>query len=117
MRYFQLSEFDSPDAPGSGSNMDSLFLEMLDTARDLAGIPFVVTSGYRTPSHNASEGGKHDSAHLRGLAADIAAPTSGQKYLIVRAAFVAGFCRIGIGSTFVHLDCAPDLPQDVIWTY
>ncbi len=26
MRYFQLSEFDSPDAPGSGAKMDKEFL-------------------------------------------------------------------------------------------
>lgn len=37
MKYFNLSEFDSPDHPGSGTNMDGRFLEMLDNAREIYG--------------------------------------------------------------------------------
>ena len=36
MRYFDISEFDSPDEPGSGQYMDDEFLEMLDNARHLS---------------------------------------------------------------------------------
>ena len=48
LNYFTLSEFDSPDLPNSGVNMDSQFLTKLETAREYAGIPFRITSGYRT---------------------------------------------------------------------
>ena len=41
MRYFTLSEFDSPDQVNSGEMMDSDFLAMLDEARDCAGIPLL----------------------------------------------------------------------------
>ena len=121
--HFELSEFDSPDEIGSGKNMDSNFLAMLDDARGIAGIPFTITSGFRTPSHNAYVGGvqpslqSKGSSHLFGYAADIAAPTSRQKYIIVKSLLQAGFNRIGIGETFIHVDNDPDKDPDVIWTY
>ncbi|MGB0171667.1 MAG: D-Ala-D-Ala carboxypeptidase family metallohydrolase [Flavobacteriales bacterium] len=73
MRYFDISEFDSPDEPGSGQYMDDEFLEMLDNARHLAGIPFIINSGYRTKAANQNAGGLRNSAHLDGFAADISA--------------------------------------------
>ena len=78
MKNFSISEFDSPDVPNSGINMDKTFLQMLDDARGIAGIPFKINSGYRTPEHNKKVGGKlktptsKGSSHMYGLAADIA---------------------------------------------
>ena len=48
MKYFKLEEFDSPDLKGSGKNMKKDFLVKLDEARELAGIPFKINSGFRT---------------------------------------------------------------------
>ncbi|MBK8965073.1 MAG: peptidase M15 [Lewinellaceae bacterium] len=115
MSHFDIREFDSPDQPGSGVYMKIKFLEMLDAAREQAGIPFRVNSGYRTPTHNAAVGGVPDSAHTRGWAADIAARTLEQKMRIVRAARTVGFNRFGIYDTFVHLDCDPGKRADVAW--
>jgi uncharacterized protein YcbK (DUF882 family) len=117
LKHFKLAEFDSPDAPGSGANMDQIFLYMLDATREGAGIPFRVTSGYRTEAHNLKVGGKPKSAHRNGYAADISAPTGNDKFKIVQSALRNGFTRIGIGTTFIHLDNDPSLPQNVIWTY
>ena len=39
MKYFKLKEFDSPDEPGSGSNMSEEILHMLDVARKIYGKP------------------------------------------------------------------------------
>lgn len=123
MLHFELSEFDSPDEIGSGKAMDSNFLSMLDDARGIAGIPFTITSGFRTPSHNAYVGGvqaglkSKGSSHLFGYAADIAAPTSRQKYIIIDSLIKAGFNRIGVGNSFIHVDNDPDKDPDVIWTY
>ena len=101
MKYFEFSEFDSPDEVGSGRRfMDSDFLSMLDNARDIAGIPFKITSGYRTPSHNAYVGGvqpglkSKGSSHLFGYAADIACNSGQQREIIVAALIKAGI-RIG----------------------
>ena len=57
LKYFTLEEFDSPDVPGSGNFMKEDFLMALDKARDIAGIPFKINSGYRTMEHNATIGG------------------------------------------------------------
>ena len=46
-QYFHISEFDSPDEPGSGAGMSHKFLRMLDEARDIAGVPCKINSGYR----------------------------------------------------------------------
>jgi len=117
LKHFTLSEFDSLDSPGSGVHMDPAFLSMLDSTREEAGIPFNINSGYRTLSHNIKVGGSHNSAHLRGKAADISAPSSTDKFLIIRASLHNGFRRIGIGSDFIHLDNDISLPQNIIWTY
>ena len=122
MKYFKLSEFDSPDEVGSGSNMDATFLEMLDDARGWAGIPFKITSGFRTPSHNAYVGGKipnnksKGSSHLFGYAADIACNNSSDREIILNALIEAGFRRIGIANTFIHVDNDID-KNPAVWLY
>jgi uncharacterized protein YcbK (DUF882 family) len=122
MRYFKLTEFDSPDAPGSGAKMDKEFLAMIDEARHLAGVPFKINSGYRTQAHHNNlekKGYKtaKNSAHLRGFAADIHAPDSRTRYAILQALIKVGFNRIGVANTFIHVDNDPSLPEEVIWTY
>lgn len=50
-------------------------VDMLDIARGIAGVPFNITSGFRTVAENAAAGGVPNSAHLVGMAADIAVTT------------------------------------------
>jgi len=123
LKYFDISEFDSPDLPGSGINMDASFLQLIDECRETAGIPFKITSGYRTKEYNQSlkdRGYKasKNSAHLKGLAVDIAATDSVTRHKIISAALAVGINRIGVAKTFVHLDTDPEKPaQNCIWTY
>ena len=117
LKYFTLSEFDSPDEVGSGNKMDSKFLEKLDYARHNAGIPFKINSGYRTETHNALVGGRIGSSHLKGLAVDIAYNGSHERYIILNALMSVGITRLGIGKSFVHCDLDNSKDQDVIWLY
>lgn len=117
MKWFNYSEFDSPDDPGTGNLMDQDFLEMLDEARTVAGIPFVITSGYRTEDWNRRVGGKRDSAHLKGCAADISCTTARDRFIIVTALLEAGFDRIGIADTFIHVDTDWEKNEYLIFTY
>ena len=125
LRYFKkdLSEFDSPDQPGSGKeNMNMDFVKRLDQARSLAGIPFKITSGFRTKEYNLDleKKGYHtakNSAHMEGLAADISTPDSRSRYKIIRSLMDVGFTRYGIGETFIHVDCSTTKSQDVVWDY
>lgn len=117
IKHFKAFEFDSPDAPGSGLLMNQEFVERLDKMRDSMGMPLTVVSGFRTAAHNVSVGGEPNSAHLRGYAADFAAIGSSSRSAIIIAAVKAGFTRIGIGSSFLHIDADPTLPQCVLWLY
>ena len=120
MRYFNYHEFDSPDAIGSGEHMmDEEFLQMLDRARHLAGVAFKVNSGYRTKEHNKKVGGKPNTAHTMGCAADIHCVDSRNRCYILGALLEVGFNRIGIASTFIHVDNSYDdsHDEDVIWLY
>ena len=114
-KYFKLSEFDSPDLPNSGVNMDFDFLDKVDKIRGLCGFPFKINSGYRTKLHNEVVGGEYNSAHLRGLACDIKCTTSYERFEIVSNALKCGIKRIGIYKTFVHLDDDKSLPNRVIF--
>ncbi len=120
LKHFKLSEFDS-DVKGSGKNMKRDFLKKLDKARDIAKIPFKITSGFRTPQHNVNlrkQGYKAsaNSSHLKGCAADIICKDSGTRQKIVNGLIMAGFTRIGIADSFIHCDTDQD-KNDAIWLY
>ena len=115
--FFEYSEFNSPDERDSYMNMDVAFLNKLSKARELAAIGFKITSGYRSPAHNAKVGGVPSSSHTIGRAVDIYAPTSTQKYIIINALLQVGFNRIGVAKNFIHVDDDPNKSEDVIWTY
>ena len=116
MKYFTLDEFDCPSLPNSGKNMDSGFLAKLEQAREIAGIPFKITSGYRTKDHNAEVGGVPNSSHLIGVAADIAVSSGADRYIILNALIKAGFKRIGVAKTFIHCD-TDETKSNSVWTY
>lgn len=97
--------------------MDPAFITMLDKARELAEVPFSLSSAYRCDKHNKAVGGVPESAHTKGRAVDIIARSGFQKWRIVGGLKKAGFVRIGISKDFIHTDNSPDKPQHVIWTY
>ena len=97
-------------------NMDANFLHKLDKARSIAGLPFKINSAYRSPEHPLSIKNP-SSSHIKGLAADISAKDSRTRFIIVDALIKAGFNRIGIADTFIHVDMDLDKSNKVIWTY
>ena len=122
MKHFSFQEFDSPDQKGSGKNMDKAFLDMLDFTRDLYAKPMKITSGYRTEAYNEdlkARGYKAspNSSHLKGLAADIACDNSADRWDLIDSLIKAGFNRLGVADTFIHVDCDPDKEPFLIWTY
>lgn len=115
LTHFVPAEFSCPCCGAWDMNHD--FLSKLDRARKYARVPFRITSGFRCPRHNAEVGGKETSSHLRGYAADIAVTSSAVRFRVVRGLMEAGFTRIGIGKTFIHVDADPDKPDWVTWLY
>lgn len=117
LRHFTVTEFDSPDAPNSGLFMDNQLLIMLDEARSQAQIPFIINSGYRTKEHNIKVNGRLDSSHLKGLAVDIRAIGSRERFQILSSLISVGFNRIGIKGSFIHVDIDYNKPINVTWVY
>lgn len=113
--YFQMNEFACKHC---GKNeMDRDFIHKLDEARNTAGVPFVITSGYRCEEHNEAVGGSPTSSHMKGHAVDISCTDSRTRWLIIGALFEAGINRIGIGENFIHCDDDPKKPSEVVWLY
>jgi len=116
IRYFKESEFACKHC--GKCEMDEGFMLTLDSARDDAGTPFPINSGYRCSDYDHQLHGSGN--HPTGKAADIRCVSSRAKFMIVTALIEAGFTRIGIGKTFVHVDScgvAEEKPTEVMWSY
>lgn len=95
--------------------MDVDFLDRLDLARLYADVKFKLTSAVRCEQHNRDEGGLEDSSHLKGLAVDIATPTSHIRNRVIFGLVKAGFHRYGIYDDYIHVDDDPSKPPKVTW--
>ena len=86
--------------------MDERLINVLDAVREVVGVPLVVTSGYRCPSHNAAVGGVPNSQHVQGIAADIAVPDGMSVDYLADIAERCGADGIGryYEDRFVHID-------------
>jgi len=97
----------------------------LQAMRDDAGV-IQITSGVRCRKHPESRK-RTTSSHVPadlgdlegrcGHAVDIAAVGSRRRFRLLAAAIAAGFTRIGIGKSFLHLDNDYKKSQGVIWDY
>ncbi len=100
------------------------FLDMMQSIRTKMGVPFNVTSGYRSPEHNAAVSGtkKTEGPHVSGQAMDIAI-NYGSARSLLNMAFAAGFMGIGIrqhghpNGRYIHLDMWHQRESEVVWTY
>lgn len=124
LEHFDFEEFDSPDEVGSGlpiqdgGKMCLDFMHKLDMARKLAGVPFRITSAYRTKEHNKKVGGVENSAHTHVpcKAVDIYCDNSVDRQKIINALVSVGLNRrMGVDKFFIHTDDS-DKPS-AIWLY
>lgn len=113
---FNLDEFECKCGCGQNRILHTL-IDELQMARDIAGVPFVIRSGYRCITHNMAVGGASKSAHLAGEAVDIECTDSRTRYLILNALLARDFNRIGLADTFIHADISDTLPKEVVWLY
>ncbi len=108
--------------------LDTELMAKLDAARGKSGVPFVITSGTRTPEHNAQLiGSVCGSAHLTGLAVDLACQDDHMLFSMISGLVQAGFRRYGIYVAqcsdnptklvprHIHADIDPDKPLDDTW--
>ncbi len=97
--------------------IESEIVLVLQRLRDYLRKPVIITSAYRCPSYNKEIGGVSSSAHVFGLAVDIACTNSEDRYYIVKFLITQTITRIGIGKDFVHFDLDEEKPSPRIWHY
>ncbi len=119
-KYFKLNETTgrkNDNEMGRIADLNTELVDMLDRAREIAGVPFAINSGYREPAYNKKIGGVNESAHTERLAVDIRCRNSTERFKITTALLEVGFKRLGQGNSFIHADISKTLPQEVMWTY
>lgn len=89
-------------------------LHILQTARMLAGTPFIITSWNRCKIRNERMGGAEGSAHLKGYAVDISVYTPQKRFIVTAALISAGMPRIKLYPGHIHCDVDPDKAWGVI---
>ena len=98
-----------------GKNFINLKLVMmLNLARIIAGIPFIINSACRCEKHNFNVGGSDTSSHKKGLAVDIRCTNAVNRFIIISALMRVGFTRILIYKNFIHVDIDSSKPQSII---
>lgn len=113
VKYFKKEEFDCRCGCGL-NNISSELVGLLDSARMLCDVPFVVNSGTRCIKHNINVGGSKTSSHLLGLACDIQAKDSNTRFKILKSLFRVGFSRILIYENFIHVDVDYKKPKELL---
>lgn len=105
-----------PDCDGRSISQEHL--NRLQLARDIAGVPFVLTSGGRCPHHPDELHRTTPADHQKQQAGDIAV-TGATRGIVVQAGLAAGCNAIGVAKTFVHLGYRPELPPGhlTMWVY
>lgn len=87
-----------------------LVARLLDCVREAIDRPIIVTSGYRSPDHNAAVGGVPNSAHVLGWAVDVKSP--GMKPSDLADAIEAvtpGFDQLIVYAGHVHVGYGPQI--------
>lgn len=101
---FRLSEFACADKSNTVLVSDEL-VAILQRVREHFGKPVIITSAYRTPSHNKKVGGTSGSRHLTGEAADfVIKGVSPAKIGYYLEGLSASGIGVYISRGFVHVD-------------
>ena len=115
--HFKRSEFACHCGCGA-NNIDLGLVDMLEKLRVSLNRPIAISSGVRCLKYNGTlKGSVSDSAHVVGLAVDIAVGDGSERLEVFSALQKLGFKRFGVAKTFIHVDIDKTKPQNVLWTY
>ena len=100
-------------------NPSPVLMERLNLARQIMGEPITINSMCRCPEHNDNIGGSPTSSHIATEtelceAADPLCQDNDYRYRLLKALIQAGFRRILIYSTFIHVDVDMAKDQNII---
>jgi len=116
-KYFKADDFKCKC--GCGLDIKDKVKEMIFEAREIAQVPFIITSGARCLEHNYAVKSRPTSSHIKGLAVDIVANDAVTRGIINRALTKVGFLRFGhnFKKGFIHVDFDMDKPKPAIFGY
>jgi len=91
-------------------------VSFLDIARGIAGVPFIISSGFRTKEVNKMVGGVVNSAHTKGLAVDLRIKDNATRFALMKGLINAGTpCFIEDAKGHIHVDIDSKIhPMNVI---
>lgn len=112
-RNFYRKEFECKCNCGLDS-IDPALVNMLQDSRDATALTYKIASGCRCEKHNKDIGGKPNSAHTRGKAADVVCVGSQMRYKMVKD-LITRFRRVEVCNEWIHVDIDSTLPQDVLF--
>lgn len=100
------------------------FMDELQVMRNRLNVPMVITSGYRSPEHNAAVSSTRtlEGPHVSAQAVDVAVKF-GDAFTLVDLAIQMGFTGIGLrqhgnlNKRFVHIDKWEERVTARLWTY
>tara|TARA_R110000751_G_scaffold18492_5_gene56289 strand:+ start:3146 stop:3559 length:414 start_codon:yes stop_codon:yes gene_type:complete len=115
LKHFKKSEFTCKCGCNS-NNISGDLIHLLDKAREKAGIPFKINSGYRCENHPLTKENP-TSSHALGLAVDIKCTDSKSRAIIMDALVAFDFERFGISKDFIHTDIDGEKSTPRIWVY
>lgn len=114
-RHFSADEFRCRCGCQKGRKviMNGRFIYRLTMARNFSSFPFVINSGFRCESHNASVGGARTSNHKLGRACDISERGLSLSQKAELRLFIdeAGLRIWDKYETFIHVDLPKGWPQ------
>lgn len=85
-------------------NLKTPLVLNLDIARERAGVPFIITSGFRTEEENKAIGGVSNSAHLIGYAVDLRILNGNQTARMIEALLSIPFFEVVIEKDHIHVE-------------
>ena len=95
--------------------MDKTLSRKLLAAEKVLGASLVIKGGYRCPSHSKRVHAPVGSCHALGMAVNIRCCGAGDRFAILGALIKAGFDRIGVGKSHVHVSVNPEKARLLLW--
>lgn len=114
MNWSKLLHF-RPDEPNircpccGACDMNEDFMLKMDQAREIAGIPFKINSGFRCSRWNArlTKGKRSTGRHTHGEALDLDINNAEDRAAVVNACVKSGLVSFELAKSYMHVDAAP----------